>query len=395
MINKILKELAENAAGGLSTMQLPKLPLKEKEKNQRLFRIGEVADLLEISESHLRNLEESDRIPTRHSRDGKEEGSTHKGWFLPEINQIRDVVGLNPFRKDGDKPFILVNSNFKDNVGKTTSAVTFSQFCALHGYRVLLVDLDPQADATRSFFSYPEITVHSSETLVDYLTQKTKDLQGLPQQTHWPRLDLIPANHAIHCAGLLKDYATIANWMLLKDGLEGISDDYDIIVIDSPSSSSFLAMNGLYAADGVLVPLPPAIENIASLHQHFKILSSAFDLFEESDKLYNFVKILITHHDGTIQAREITNAIFEAFSNAMIPAILYSSESIGYGDFMNPSPYEIDATSFKGNRRKGNRRCLEKAREILSQVDAEILRDIRLSWPSAKGAAEQSSLISL
>src|SRR5690606_23916405 len=152
--------------------------------------------------------------------------------------------------------------------GKSTEAVTLAHDLSLRGYRGLLVDLDGQGSTTTLCGFIPNEDIDSKETIAPFLERfhhgdrfsgfRPEDLSYCVMQTHWEGLDIIPANLAVSYSDIALATTTHAGfryWEQLKLGLETIKHNYDFILLDFPPSLGFLAMNGVFASDALIVPI--------------------------------------------------------------------------------------------------------------------------------------------
>lgn len=156
---------------------------------------------------------------------------------------------------------IIAISNQKGGVGKTTTSINLSAGLAYLGKRILLVDLDPQANATTGI-SGQEINIHNS--IYDVLLNEDIKVKDALIHLNSPKLDLLPAS--INLAGADLEMANLSitkqrtkssvdKEMFLKLKLDEIKDDYDFIIIDCPPSLGVLNLNALMAADSVIIPV--------------------------------------------------------------------------------------------------------------------------------------------
>ena len=143
---------------------------------------------------------------------------------------------------------IFAVSNQKGGVGKTTSAINIAAGLAMLGKRVLLLDLDPQGNATSG------MGVEKNKVFTDEVLINRADIRGTILPTRISSLFLLPASTALSGATVemvaLKDRE-----QLLKNALTEIREEYDYVLIDCPPSLDLLTVNAFTAADKVLVPI--------------------------------------------------------------------------------------------------------------------------------------------
>lgn len=145
---------------------------------------------------------------------------------------------------------IFAIANQKGGVGKTTTAVNLCAFLAGAGCRVLLVDSDPQANATTSLGIDPR---RPGTSLYDVLIDN-RPVQEAVSETALPRLSLVPAN--LDLAGAEVEMAArMAREQLLSKALQPLHCQYDYVFIDDPPSLGLITINGLTAADGIIIPV--------------------------------------------------------------------------------------------------------------------------------------------
>ncbi len=131
------------------------------QKKGPTFAISKAAKLVERTASAIREAERDRRLPER-----ERTTSGHRVQYtLEELDHMRAVFGLRPWREEEDTPAIISISNFKGGVGKSTIALHLAQSLALKGYRVLLIDCDSQANTTMMFGYRPDIDLGESDTL--------------------------------------------------------------------------------------------------------------------------------------------------------------------------------------------------------------------------------------
>ena len=222
---------------------------------------------------------------------------------------------------------IIAVTNQKGGVGKTTTAVNLSACVAALGKRVLLVDIDPQGNATSGLGKNDGV----EKTIYDVLIGEASASEATVDTGFGP-LGLIPT--AIELAGAEIELGAVENReQLLKDTLEPVRGDYDYIFIDCPPSLSLLTLNALTAADSVLIPIQCeyyALEGVGQLVNTVKLMRRKLnpDLAVEG--------ILLTMFEGRTNlcaqvVQEVRNHFRDEAFETMIPRNVRLSEAPSYG----------------------------------------------------------------
>ena len=218
-------------------------------------------------------------------------------------------------------------TNQKGGVGKTTTAVNLSALVAEAGKRVLLIDIDPQGNATSGLGKADADSNTVYEVLLDAAPAKDAIVE-----TGYGSLDLMPTS--IELAGAEIELVGAENReSLLKTALGGIREDYDYIFIDCPPSLSLLTLNALTAADSVLIPIQCeyyALEGVGQLVNTIKLIRM---------KLNPELKIegiLLTMYDARTNlcaqvAQEVRRHFKEEAFDTVIPRNVRLSEAPSYG----------------------------------------------------------------
>lgn len=235
---------------------------------------------------------------------------------------------------------IIAIANQKGGVAKTTTAINLSASLAVAEKRVLLVDLDPQGNAT----SGVGIDYDTLEGSVYDLMIGRKTFSGLKIKTRVPHLDLLPAH--IDLVGAEVELTQMnSREMVLKEALKGVTASYDYVIIDCPPSLGLLTLNALTAADSLIIPLQCeyyALEGLKLLLRTLRLVQKSLNpalaiegilltMFDNRNNLNNQVSDEIHTHFGhevfkSVIPRNITLA--EAPSHGQ-PVLFYSAVSRG------------------------------------------------------------------
>ena len=219
-------------------------------------------------------------------------------------------------------------ANFKGGVAKTTSAVTLAQGLSMRGHRVLVVDLDPQGSATTLFGVLPDAEVEPEHTAMLLFAGTQDDLSYAIRPSYWPGIDLVCAAPLLFGA----EFALPARqtrdpgfefWRCLDRGLDQARADYDVIVIDTPPALSYVTINALMAADGVIMPLPPSALDFASSAQFWDLFSDLCNQLIRSrgqDKTFEFIDVLLSRVESSDAASSVVRQwVLEGYTEKVLP----------------------------------------------------------------------------
>lgn len=310
------------------------------------------------------------------------------GFTLKQINTMRDVFGTRPTRSEEDEPIIVAVQNFKGGVAKSTVATHLGEYLAREGYRVLLIDCDSQASSTSTFGYLPDEEIDEEDTLLPYLTDEEETLHYAIKATYWDGLSIIPANlHLYQAEYSLAADVTADTFSMLQEGIQSVADDYDIILLDPPPALGMISLNVIYAANALLIPMPPSMYDFASTISFLTMLYETMEVLEEKvGKIdYKFVKLLISRFDENKSGQvTLVDLVESEFGNVVLSSkFRESAEIVTAGNFQR-TVYELDRSNTKVRKR-----CLN----ILDAVNAEIELLIRKSWPSHAKTLRDSGLI--
>jgi chromosome partitioning protein len=404
------------------------------QKSLRLFSTWEITKyLIPVATPHFRRvLKANPNLPQ-----GRSETDGGAKWFtLDEVLRLRahfSVEGSKakeyvPYRPKDLPAKLVAVANFKGGVGKTSTAAHLAMSAALDGYKVLVVDLDSQGSMTSIFGGkvddewgtvFPLLARHYAEHLrvenqarlkrgeapvpLEETLSEAIDLNArdLIQPTHWPNIDLIGAQLNLYWAEFQIPVWRMATrgwklWDALTDRLaaDGVLDDYDIVFLDTPPALGYLTINGLAAADILLVPLGASFLEFDSTGRFFDMLHSTFSSIEEGENTaaralgrpemgfeWDAVRAVLTRYDGSQQA-EFASLMQAYLGQTLSPHRQGFTALIGQAGEQVSGIYEADYRDF-------NRETYVRGRETFDETYAAFKRLLLGIWRRDEIAQKQ------
>ncbi|AKO99021.1 MULTISPECIES: plasmid partitioning protein RepA [Marinovum] len=357
----------------------------ESRKTLRKFHPAEVSELTGISMSNLRTRHQEGDFP-----DVETDSRGRRLYTAEEIDQIRKVMaktGRNgdaylPGRRDGDALQILSIVNFKGGSSKTTTAIHLAQRYALRGYRVLAVDMDPQASLTTMFGYRPEIEFAESGTIYDALKYEDPvPLSQVVRKTYFHNLDLAPAGL------LLSEYETETAYALqhkvdppftqrLAIALDEIEANYDLVIIDCPPQLGFTTMTALLASTGLLITVVPSMLDVASMAQFLEMAGETVRTLEEATGPidWSFLKYLVARFEPTdVPQSQMAGFLRSILLDQVLATPMLKSTAISDAGMTQQTIYELEPSQVV-------KKTLDRIMESVNGVADEFEKTIQQSW---------------
>ena len=362
-------------------------------KELRKFTSGEAARLLGVSDSTLRKMTLAGEGPLPETTQ-----SGRRLYTLQQVNELRahlaanargrDARGYLPRREAGDHLQVIAVANFKGGSGKTTTSVHLAQYLALHGYRVLALDLDPQASLSALFGVMPEIHVRANETLYAAIRydERRRPLSDVIRPTYFAGLDLVPANlelmefeHATPMALRRGDGDGNIFYTRIARALDEVADDYDVVVVDCPPHMGFLTLSGLCAATAMVVTVHPQMLDVSSMSQFLLMTNDLLSVVSEAGGglRYDFIRYLVTRYEPQDGPQtKVVALLRNLFTDHVLTSPMVKSAAVSDAGLTKQTLYEI-------GRENLTRSTYDRAMESLDAVNGEIAGLMKRAWGRA------------
>ena len=390
--------------------------------------------LIPVAPAHFRRvLRQNPELPQ-----GRSETEGGAKWFsFEEVLRLRAHFAAEgskaknylPYRPKGAPAKIVAVANFKGGVGKTSTCAHLAMSAALDGYRVLMIDLDSQGSMTSIFGGrvndewdtvFPLLARHYGQahraenqrridrgdaptplddTIAEAMKVHTRDVI---KPTHWSNIDLIGAQLNLYWSEFQIPVWRMQSrswklWDALSDVLaeDGVLDEYDIIFLDTPPALGYLTINGLAAADILLVPFGASFLEFDSTGRFFDMLHSTFSSIEDGENVAaralgtqelafecDAVRAVITRYDGAQQA-EMAALIQAYMGPTLSPYRQDFTALIGQAGEQVHGIYEADYRDF-------NRETYARGRATFDETYAAFKKLLIGTW-ARDGAATEAA----
>lgn len=216
---------------------------------------------------------------------------------------------------------VIVIANQKGGVGKTTTAVNLSACLAEAGQQVLVVDLDPQGNATSGLgIDKAQLETTLYESLVDGEALEDSILDSGIENLHIVPSDKNLAGAEVELVSVKKrEYR-------LRDAIDPVRDNYDYIFIDAPPSLSLLTVNGLVAADGVIITLQCEYYALEGLSELLQTIIRVRDAFNKDLKLQG---VLLTMYQRTNLSRQVLQDVRDHLGDKVYETVIPRNVTLG------------------------------------------------------------------
>jgi chromosome partitioning protein len=359
------------------------------QKTLRTFTSGEAAQMIGVSDGYLRQLSLDGKGPQPDvSQNGR------RSYTLGQINELRqhmakikpkDALSYLPRRRDSEKLQTIAITNFKGGSAKTTTTLYLAQHLALEGYRVLAIDLDPQASLSSLLGVQPEFDLGDGDTLygaIRYDAQR-RPLKDIIRKTYFDGLDMVPGNLELmefehETPRALNDRQKPEELFFRRVGnaIAEVEADYDIVVIDCPPQLGYLTLGAVCAATSLLITIHPQMVDVASMSQFLLMTSDLLSVVRKAggDLQHDFIKYVVTRHEPfDAPQSQIVALLRSLFGDDVLTATILKSTAIADAGLTKQTLYEIE----KGQVRRST---YDRALESVNAANGEIITSIHKAW---------------
>jgi chromosome partitioning protein len=387
-----LRSLINADAAELSTrlqaQQLRDFP-PSAQKTIRRFSPSEAARFIGIAEGYLRQLVSAGMGPPPAP-------NNRRTYSIEDIETLRtelDSSGksprrYSPRRRDADTLQVISVMNFKGGSGKTTTAAHLAQYLAFRGYRVLAIDLDPQASLSTLFGHQPELDVGENETLYGAIRYGAgrRAMPEIVRGTYISTLHVVPGQlelmefeHETPKALMERHTSDTLFFSRIGEALAQVDDAYDVVVIDCPPQLGFLTLSALCAATAVLITVHPQMLDVMSMSQFLNMTGSLLDVVANAGGAtqYDWMRYLVTRYEPSDAPQTTMVGLMRSiFGSRVLTHPMVKSTAIADAGLTKQTLYEVERQQF-------TRVTYDRAVEALDLVNGEIEGLIKQVWGRA------------
>lgn len=385
--------------------------IAEDQMPPRRFKGAELSELVGASLSTIYMAEKEGRLPPPDV-----DPSSHRrlGATLKQVMKMQHYFDTLPWRRDDEEAVVMSFTNFKGGCWKTTTSWYAGSYYANLGYRVLFVDLDPQASLTLNCGILADFETSHEQSLGPYILEE----QGFPPEsvgnvirdTHLENLKIIPStlqlagveyalSNAIMEARSSQDrLSRMMRWFhRVRDTVDQVKQNFDIVIMDGTPSLGLLPLNIIFASDTVVVPVPTEITDFASTLSFGDLYKeqseTLYEVFQEELKLPEMMflptRFSASEKNATLGSEFVLKQIQRTFGQDCMQSVIKKHEAVVSNlSLMRRTVFDVNAGDANVNR-ESRKRAMANFKTVFDEI---LERAIYPRWASKKAILEERGI---
>lgn len=347
---------------------------------ERLWKISEVTDLLQVTPERLRAAETTLELQLPLTKTGR-----RVGYTLTQLNLLRQHFGKFRGRAPGDPAAVIAATSGKGGCSKTTFSVYLAQKLAIEGYKVLMIDTDPQASCTSLVLGLnPDMHFDADDTIAPFMMGLENEFFSKAIPTGMEGLSIIPCCQPAAIMDLkgTGEAAEVSSFWRLQHALSQVHD-YDVVVIDTAPTVTYTNLRSIIAANIIIHPIAPTLLDLSSASGYENTIKDFLsDLLSGDTSLQCNVqsrRYLLARYDH----QNLAHRDFAEIIRMTYP--VYATPFAELREISNT--LNDNGTLYETGQAIGSNRTRQKALDILDNLFTEVIEDIHNLWGTARPAS--------
>jgi len=347
----------------------------EKEKPSPKINATQLASLCRIDRNALNR-----RIAKKEQPPGDETTSGRREFSVAEVRIWTKAYGRR-FDRGSKNGIVITTANSKGGVGKTTTTMCMAQGLSLMGYKVCIIDLDPQGSLSELAGFLTDTEVMEEHTALPFFAGDEETLDYAIRPTYWDGIDVICSSPVAFAAEFYIPARTMREpnfkfHEVLDNGLTEMKKKYDIILIDCPPTMSYLTIGAIWAANGIIIPMPPKGMDFSSSAQFWSLFTNLANELEirGSKKRWQFINVLLSMTDSNDPNTGFVQALINETYGQMVVPVEIPKTSVATSSGADFS------TVFDVTKYSGSTKTYARARTAYDRVVELLELQIRSFW---------------